>query len=48
VTEEEAKIILQDLFTDKEVQLHLQRIRRLGKGYWVEPEAKKYIEKLKG
>ena len=45
--EEDAKLILQDLFeSDEEVRKHLQRIRSIGKGYWSRPDAKEYIERL--
>lgn len=46
MTEEEAKLILQDMFSDEEVDKHMERIRRLGGGYWVQPEAEKYVEEL--
>jgi len=45
--EEAAKLALQDIFTDdKEVEIHMQRIRMLSKGYWSNVDAKEYIENL--
>ena len=46
--EEAARLALQDIFsTDEEVELHIQRIRMLSKGYWSVVDAKAYIENLK-
>jgi hypothetical protein len=47
MNEEDAKAVLQEMFKDDEkVQLHMQKIRSIGKGYWVSEEAKKYILEL--
>jgi len=45
--EDESKAVLLEMFkNDKEVDKHIQRIRSLSKGYWVNEEAKKYILEL--
>lgn len=55
MTEDEARIALHKLYlqakpTEPESEWghrHMEAIRRLGKGYWMNPEALKYVEGLK-
>ena len=47
MTEQEAKAILENGYDKEDVERHLEHIKSMGQGKWIELEAKKYLEELK-